>query len=155
MTLTLRRATPEDGAALARIFHDAIMRGAAAAYSLSQRRAWAGPAPDPARWAARAADAALWLAVCDGDPVGIVAMDDRVLDLLFVHPDHARQGIASVLLDHAEAQARCAGHREITSFVSDVARPVLARRGWVAQARNQIERRGVVLENTRMTLALS
>jgi GNAT superfamily N-acetyltransferase/chorismate mutase len=46
----------------------------------------------------------VWLAEVAGEPVGYARLTDSWLDDLYVHPDHARQGIGTVLLDVAKAQ---------------------------------------------------
>lgn len=46
----------------------------------------------------------VWLAEVAGEPAGYARLTDTWLDDLYVDPDHARQGIGTVLLDVAKAQ---------------------------------------------------
>ena len=48
--VTIRSLMPTDGAVAAEVFFDAVHHGAADVYTLEQRKAWAGDAPDPAAW---------------------------------------------------------------------------------------------------------
>jgi putative acetyltransferase len=46
-------------------------------------------------------NAELWLAVDEGDTVGFLVMDGRMIDALFVDPAHHGRGVGTFLLDHA------------------------------------------------------
>jgi len=55
------------------------------------------------------------VAELDGEMVGVGQLDrpSGEVDKVFVHPDHARNGVASVLLDHLEGVARDRGHETV------------------------------------------
>jgi ribosomal protein S18 acetylase RimI-like enzyme len=46
----------------------------------------------------------VWVTVDETDrPTALMAMRDEFIDLLYVHPDHWRQGLGRQLLDHARS----------------------------------------------------
>lgn len=45
----------------------------------------------------------LWVAEFDGSMAGFMAIRDDFIDLLYIHPDHWRQGVGQALLDHARS----------------------------------------------------
>jgi GNAT superfamily N-acetyltransferase len=62
------------------------------------------------------------------------AQDAAKIRAFFVRPSHARRGLASLLLEHCESEARAAGFRraELGATLSGV--PFYAARGYVATA---------------------
>lgn len=50
-------------------------------------------------------DRRLWVAEVDGRPIGYAALTGCWLDQVYVHPDHARTGIGSALVDLVKAHA--------------------------------------------------
>ncbi|MEM8553395.1 MAG: GNAT family N-acetyltransferase [Pseudomonadota bacterium] len=152
--MILRPAVAEDAAAIAHIFHDAVMRGAAQEYSLEERRAWAGPAPNPEGWRARIVSQSILVADVQGHPCGFAALAGSEFDLLFVHPDHTGQGLAKALHGELLTQAKKAGRAKLTTFASHTARPFFEKQGWKMVRSNCVKRRGVVLNNWAMTRSI-
>ena len=113
MTLTLRPLRAEDYRDAARIFFCAVHDGTRHAYTLQERRAWAGDSIDLPRWQTRLASLTGFVAVENAEPVGFMAMiPGGHLDLAFVLPSCAGRGIGRALLDAVEAQARALGRPE-------------------------------------------
>jgi GNAT superfamily N-acetyltransferase len=67
------------------------------------------------------------------------ARDAAKIRAFFVRPSHARRGLASLLLEHCESEARAAGFRraELGATLSGV--PFYAARGYVATGEAEIE----------------
>lgn len=72
------------------------------------------------------------------------------LDLAFVAPEAARQGVGSALLAGIEEIVRARGITRMTTQASLVAKPFFARHGWQVETRQSVERQGVTLTNFRM-----
>lgn len=117
----VRPYRPADAAATMAVFRDAIAHLAAADYSAEQIAVWAGHTGTIEQWNARRTAAHTWVAVdrgaadgdlrrdCDGDctgsgaVVGFIDVDDSgYIDMLFVAPHCARQGVATALLGAVE-----------------------------------------------------
>jgi len=149
--LHLRDHTPDDAPATLAVFRRAITGTAARDYTPEQVAAWAPDEIDPDAWAARRAAARTRVAVRDGAVVGFTDVDAAgYVDMLFVDPGAARQGVARALLDWAVRTAAADGATELTTHASITARPFFAAHGFVVVAEQHPVRRGVTLTNYRM-----
>ena len=151
----LRPYLPADSDVLREIFAAAIEELCADDYTEEQRIAWATAAEDGAAFSARLAAATTIVIEVDGDHLGFAALkDDRVVDLLYVHPHYAGEGIGTALMDAVETIARARGAKVLEADVSDTAVSFFEKRGYVSKQRNLIEREGEWLANTFMTKVL-
>ncbi len=152
----VRTAGAEDYPALAEIFYLGVRRGARVAYSEAQCAAWCPEMPGGEAWTARLAGLEVVLAEVDGVPVGFMGLDvaKSLLDLAFVHPDHVRKGHSSALYAVIEGRARREGLTRLETEASRLAEPFFLSEGWRVVARQEVERRGVLLPNARMEKVL-
>jgi putative acetyltransferase len=77
------------------------------------------------------------------------------IDLLYVHPGVARQGIASMLVDALEKLGAARGAKSLTVEASDTAEPFFQQRGYVGTQRSTITINGEWLANTTMQKTLA
>lgn len=77
------------------------------------------------------------------------------IDMLYVHKDRQRQGIASCVLRELEAMAAASGKTSVCADVSLTARPFFESMGYEVVCGKTVERRGVELANFRMVKRLS
>ena len=70
--------------------------------------------------------------------------------MLYVHPDAARQGVATALCDALEKLAAARGAPRLTVDASDTALPLFQGRGYTAVRRNTVELGGEWFGNTSM-----
>lgn len=149
--MELRAYTPEDAPATLDVFRRAVRVTAARDYTAEQLAAWAPDDLDPVAWATRRGAARTEVAVRDGAVVGFTDVDATgYVDMLFVDPGAARQGVALALLSWAVATAAAAGAVELTTHASLTARPFFEAHGFVVVAEQHPVRRGVALTNYRM-----
>ena len=147
----LRPFLPADVPLLAEIFRASIDELTADDYSDAQREAWAAAADDEETFGARLASRLTLIATLDGAPVGFASLEGADhLDMLYVHPAVAGQGIGSMLCDGLEKLAAGRGAKKLVTEASDTAREFFAQRGYVAQRRNTVERGGEWFGNTTM-----
>ena len=145
-----------DAPLLAEIFRASIEALTADDYSASQQEAWASIADDEAAFAARLADALTLLGTIDGSPVGFASLaGPERIDMLYVHPAAAGQGIGSMLIDALEKLAGARGAPRLTADVSDSAQEFFKRRGFVAKQRNSVPLGNEWLANTTMEKRLA
>ncbi|GIG35629.1 GNAT family N-acetyltransferase [Cellulomonas pakistanensis] len=147
----LRPYRPDDAGPTLDVFRRAVRVTAARDYTPEQVEAWAPDDLDAAAWAARRAAARTRVAERDGAVVGFTDVDPAgYVDMLFVDPDAARQGVARALLAWAVETAVADGAAELTTHASVTARPFFEAHGFEVVAEQHPVRRGVELTNYRM-----
>ena len=121
-----------DAAGTHAAFREAVLRTASSDYDTEQIAAWAGAADiDLARWDARRVAAHTFVAVVGGEIAGFADfLDAGLLDMLFVHPDHGRTGVARALVSKVQQEARSAGLSTLHTHASRTARPAFERLGF-------------------------
>jgi putative acetyltransferase len=152
----LRPFLPADAPILAAIFVAAIQELTGDDYSEAQQEAWAQAAEDEAQFGKRLASQLTLIATLQNSPVGFVSLKGADhIDLLYVHPGAARQGIATMLVDALEKLAGARGATNLTVDASDTAETFFQRRGYVGKQRNTITVNGEWLANTTMQKTLA
>ena len=151
-SVALRPYLPADAKRCAEIFRLSIEELAADDYDEEQREAWAARAEDEAAFGARLAEALTLLAVIDGAIAGFASLKGgEEIDMLFVDPEFARQGVGRALVDALSKLAEARGAKRLTAEASDAAKPLFERHGFTAQKRNLVHVGDQWLANTTMT----
>jgi putative acetyltransferase len=150
--VALRPYVPADARRCAEIFRLSIEELAAEDYDADQREAWASRADDEQAFGARLANALTLLAVIDEAIAGFASLKGgEEIDMLFVDPQFARQGVGRALVDALTRLAGARGAKRLTAEASDVAKPLFERQGFTAQKRNLVRKGDQWLANTTMT----
>ncbi|MGH7995040.1 MAG: GNAT family N-acetyltransferase [Opitutaceae bacterium] len=127
--LLIRPYRPSDLDGVIAIFVRAIREIAARDYNQAQVDAWARP--DRNRWTQKRLDRPTWVAVVDQSLAGFTDLEaSGHLDMMYVHPEFQRLGVATALLQSLEDTARSQGLSRIFTESSVTARPLLERRGF-------------------------
>ena len=152
----LRPYLPADAALLVEIFRASVDELTSDDYSAEQRVAWTAVADDEKAFAARLAGALTLVATIDGAPVGFASLKgiDKI-DMLYVHPAAAGQGIGAQLCEALEKLAAARGATKLAADASDTALGFFTHRGFVAQRRNSVPVEGEWLANTTVEKPLA
>ncbi|MFU0869194.1 GNAT family N-acetyltransferase [Kluyvera ascorbata] len=143
--MIIREYRDGDFFTLCQIFQRAVRETASQHYSPVQVNAWAQV--DGTRWRQKMADSLVLVAMVDETPVGFVTAVERYIDLLFVDPSYARQGVASALLKALFARVPTG---TLTVDASITAKVCFERLGFVVVAEQEVEARGETFVNYRM-----
>jgi putative acetyltransferase len=150
-SLAMRPFLPADAPLLVEIFRASIEELTADDYTEAQQGAWASAADDEDAFAGRLAGQLTLVATLEGSPVGFASLAGTdQLDMLYVHPVMAGQGVATMLCDALEKLAAARGTAQLVTDASDSARGFFERRGFVARQRNTVSCGGEWLANTTM-----
>ena len=151
LKLALRPYLPADALLLAEIFRASIEQLTGDDYSEAQQQAWASAADDEQAFAARLASELTLIATLDGSPVGFASLKgpDHI-EMLYVHPAMASQGVGSMLVNALERLAAGRGARRLTVDASDGASGFFDKRGYIAQRRNTVTHGDEWIANTTM-----
>jgi putative acetyltransferase len=145
----LRPFLPGDTALLAEIFRASISELTAEDYSEAQQAAWMASAGDEEAFGQRLASELTLVATLDGEAVGFAALKGNdTVDMLYVHPAVAGQGIGAQLIDALEKLAAARGATQLKADASDSALGFFERRGFVPRQRNSVARDEEWLANT-------
>jgi putative acetyltransferase len=154
-TPALRPFLPADTPVLAAIFAAAIEELTGDDYSSEQQEAWASVADDEGEFGKKLAGELTLIATLKNAPVGFASLKGKDhIDMLYVHPSAAGQGVASALLDALEKLAGGRGANSLTVDASDNAQDFFRKRGYVAKQRNSVTVNGEWLANTTMQKTL-
>jgi putative acetyltransferase len=152
----LRPFLPGDTPLLAEIFRASIAELTNDDYSEAQQAAWMASAGDEAAFGARLAGELTLVATIEGAAVGFAALKGTdTIDMLYVHPAVAGQGVGAQLCDALEKLAAARGATKLTADASDTALGFFSRRGFVPQRRNSVPRDDEWLTNTTVQKTLS
>ena len=153
--LALRPFLAEDTPLLAEIFRESILDLTSDDYSEAQQAAWVSLADDLEAFAKRLGSQLSLIATLQGSPVGFTSLaSGGKIDLLYVHPAAAGQGVANMLTDALEKLSGARGAEKLTVDASDTSRGFFEKRGYIAQQRNSISAGDEWLANTTMSKQL-
>lgn len=152
----LRPMLAGDAPMLAAIFAASIEGLTGDDYSEAQQEAWAQAAEDDVAFGKKLAGQLTLIATIQSSPVGFASLKGADhIDMLYVHPSVAGQGVATLLIDALEKLAGARGAKTLTVDASDTAEPLFRKRGYVAKQRNTVTLNGEWLANTTMQKALA
>jgi putative acetyltransferase len=152
----LRPFLPADAPRLADLFRASVELLAEDYYTEDQLAAWIERADDEAAFSKRLASNLTLIGLVQGEVAGFASLkDNKLIDMLYVHPDFARRGVATALVDALEKLAAARGAQKLTVDASDAAGDFFTARGYVAQNRNTVALGGEWLGNTTMTKELT
>lgn len=152
----LRPFLPADTLELRELFAASIEELTQEDYTEDQRAAWAAAAEDAVAFAKRLGSMTTLVVQAKGDYLGFASLkDNAVIDMLYVHPHFAGQGVGTVLMDALETIAKARGAGAVTADASDTAVMFFEARGFEQVNRNLVAREDEWLANTLMKKALT
>jgi len=152
----VRRFQKADAPRVCEIFYRSVHEVASARYDRAQPDAWAPAVPNSTQWLERLLAYDTFVADDDaGKTVGWIAMSETgYIDMLFCLPEATRCGISARLYDEVERIAIARGLRKLTAHASLLAQPFFKKHGWIVDAHEIVERRGVELPRAAMSKSL-
>jgi len=154
--LALRPFLPADAPLLREIFRDSIEELTNDDYTETQQEAWASAADDAGEFRNKLSEQLTLVATLEGSLVGFASLQGKdKIDMLYVHPAAAGQGVGAMLIDALEKLAGARGTARLTVDASDSARGFFEKRGYIAQQRNSISIGDEWLANTTLQKQLA
>jgi putative acetyltransferase len=151
----LRPFLPLDAERCKSIFAASIAELAIEDYSEEQCEAWIAAAEDVKAFGKRLGEALTLMATVEGESAGFATLKGAdIVDMIYVDPEFARRGVGAALLDALTKLATARGAVRLTADVSDTAKPLFERQGYVSERRNLVTLGDEWLANTTMSKTL-
>lgn len=151
----LRPFLSADTMALRDLFAQSIEELTQDDYDEDQRLAWVATAEDAEAFRDRLAKSLTLVVQTDGEYMGFASLkDNKTIDMLYVHPYHAGDGVGTALVTALERIAAARGAELLTADASDTALPFFEKLGFIATQRNSVPLDDQWLFNTTMTKRL-
>lgn len=147
----LRPFLPKDALHLRELFAQSIEELTQEDYDEDHRAAWASRAEDVEAFATRLAGMTTLIVEVGGEYLGFASLKGNTeVDMLYVHPHYAGEGVGTALADALERIAAGRGATAISVDSSDTALMFFEGRGYVAMQRNSMPVGDLWLSNTTM-----
>ena len=144
--MIIRQYKNEDCDTVAKLFYETVHSVNAKDYTAEQLSVWANNADSLKVRRNYLIEQCTLIAEINGEIVGFGSIDKfGCLDLLFVHKDYQKKGIATALCNELEK-----GFSVINTFASITAKPFFESRGYVVVNEQEVERLGVKQKNYKM-----
>jgi putative acetyltransferase len=147
----IRPATQSDLSAIRLLFRDTILATNRKDYTENQLNAWASGWHNEDRWLEKFYSQQFFIVQQGNEILGFGSLENNgYLDYLYVHKDHQRKGIASLLYNAIEKRAALLGLSRITVNTSLTAKPFFAKWGFSEMAIQTVTVNGIDLVNISM-----
>lgn len=151
----IREGQVSDLPELKKLFLDTITKICNSDYDEEQINAWIFDTKynrNQQRWIDILEKQFVLVAQNENEIVGFITLESgNYIDLLYVHKNYQRQGIANSLYDHIEKAAKQQNQSLLTSNVSKTARAFFEKVGFVVTKKQTVVRQNVELINFTMT----
>ena len=146
--IELKAFRASDVDAVVSLFTQTVHAVNAQDYSEGQLDAWAPQHPDREAWTNRLEGQYTQLAWQDGKLLGFGTLTEKgLVDFLFIHHAHQREGLASLIYLRLEFEAYQKGISRLFTEASITARPFFEKMGFRVVFPQEKEVRGMVLTN--------
>ena len=153
--MELRKATAGDITALKQLYCDTIVSINARDYDALQIKAWASTADRTASLLKRIEEEYFYVALSGNTITGFASLDDSgYLDMLYVHRDFQRMGVASLLLQQLLQTAAQLNLKVIETEASITAKPFFEKNGFNLTTVQTVHINDIGLTNYKMKLVL-
>ncbi|MEC5340997.1 GNAT family N-acetyltransferase [Brenneria populi] len=148
-TLKIRRYHLDDIDRIISVFIRSINNIAIKDYTSNQIKAWGSI--DKEVWINRLENSQVWVSTHNDQIIGFISLENfSYIDLLFVHPDYLRLGVATRLLKGPEGEAVRNGVGAITTDASITAKLFFAKHGFAVVRKQEVSLRGQSFINFNM-----
>lgn len=148
--MIIRKGHLIDLAELQQLFVGTIRHTCAKDYNSEQIDAWTAGIENAQRWQEIMTEQFVLIAQDTKNITGFCTLAKNCIDLLYVHKDHQRQGIAHSLYTVIEKEAKQQGYFKLSANVSKTARPFFEKVGFKVLNEQTVKLKGIELTNYKM-----
>jgi putative acetyltransferase len=156
MSFHLRQSTIEDLAAMQQLFYETVTTINAQDYDSEQIKVWASGIENQERWMEILSSQFIIIAEFNAEIVGFCSLSPtNYIDLLYVHKNFQRLGIAQILFEEIEKEAIKRNIQTLISDVSKTAKLFFEKMGFELIHEQKVLRKGIELINFKMIKKIS
>lgn len=156
LQISIRHGRADDLTALQKLFTETVSVICSKDYDQDQIRVWMSSIENKDRWLDIVTNQFILVAEVHKQIVGFCTLDkESCIDLLYVHKDYQRKGIAYQLYLEIEKEARRKEQRQLNSDVSLTAVPFFEKIGFKVMTKQTVVIRGIKLTNFKMIKELA
>jgi len=149
--IAIRPYRSDDVSDLVALFRASVRSLGRRDYTHAQVQAWAPDLIDESSFARRCLTKSTWIAEYEHRIAGFSDIEsDGHIDMLYVHPDFHRRGVARALLAHIHEIAQTRGMERLYTEASITARPAFEAVGFQVVTAQTVTVRGESMTNYRM-----
>ena len=149
--MVVRHGTIEDINEMQKLFVETVKNVCRIDYTHEQIKAWISTIENKQRWIQILAQQFVLIVEDQRKMVGFATLDQaEYIDLLYVHKEYQRRGIASLLLTHLEKEAIRHSSDRIISDVSLTAKKYFTAMGFHTIEEQTVYINGIELTNIKM-----
>ena len=151
MSVTLRKAEATDVDILRELFSNCVMTVCVNDYSNEQLKVWISAADNRDIWSDKIRFQFFQVAEREGTIVGFGSLEGHdIIDLLYVHPEFQRIGIANGILGALLSRSKKEHVSLIKADVSKTARPFFESHGFRVRQEQAVTSHGISVINYKM-----
>jgi len=151
LKITIEDAVLEDIKEIQQLFFDTIKSVCKNDYTNEQINAWSTAKNDDQKWKDKILNQYFLIAREGSKIIGFGSLENNeYLDLLYVHKDYQKKGVAKKLLSYLEKKAEINRTEKLTSDVSTTAKSFFEKNGYKVIKEQKNEINNVVLANFKM-----
>ena len=152
MDLKFRQANLNDLEEIQELFVETIKSSCQNDYNKQQINAWVNSVENKERWKSILANQYFLIAEIENKMVGYGSLENgNYLDLMYVHKDFLRKGIAKMIFEKLKDKSIELGFDKLTSDVSKTARPFFETKGFKVIRENKNIIKDVEIINYHMS----
>lgn len=149
--MTIRKGNIDDLNELQQLFTDTVKFVCKADYDDKQIEVWTASIENKERWNDIITNQMVIVAQHKNKITGFCTLyKGNYIDLLYVHKEFQRQGIANKLYTYIEKAAKQQAQNKLTADVSKTAKPFFQKMGFTVLAEQKVIIRGIELINYKM-----
>lgn len=153
--ISIVQYTPDKAMEVITLFYDSVHEIGKQYYNAEQLEAWAPTPPDYDSWISYLNEFKPNLMIEHGKILGFLSFESNGhVDRLYVHKNHQRQGVATMLYQHVEQFALEEGIEKLFTEASYLAKPFFEKMNFSTVKKNNVCRDGVLLNNFSMEKVL-
>ena len=152
MDIVIKKAVLDNLTEIQDLFKQTIMATCQKEYTLKERTVWSNAVQKTEKWTNSIQNEYFIIAIIDKKIVGFSSLKSNdYLNLMYVHKDYTRKGIANKMFKNIKAKSDELGGGKLSADVSKTARPFFEKKGFrvIKENKNLIENKIVI--NYRMS----